>query len=126
MADDPVRSSWHGTAELRGHAVVITGWSYDENHDPAHAEVGWMSPERALSLAADLTQAATRALRYAVRDIAAGDCETCHNLRLVTRKRANGVAFQEHCPECRARWDAAFENIPTHPALVAIEAEVGI
>lgn len=109
----------HASAESAHHVVRLGLWWYPQGDEGAalttvHAE-GYLSPDQALSLAANLVVSATSAMRRQAMDLAAGDCGTCNNLRLVVKTNAGGRDEQVGCPDCRAAFNAWATSIPTLP-----------
>lgn len=110
-----------GTEQV-GHMVFVTSLDTSsgsvERRDPIA-----ISPRDAFALAAKLIQSAEHALTYAVRDAAAGDCETCGNLRMIHPER-HGRPSAERCPDCTDAWAKAEDRTPTLAVLAELEREV--
>lgn len=62
-----------------------------------------LSPQQAIDLARNLTTAAVSGLERLLFDAQAGECETCHNARMVEVVQSHGGTRREHCPTCVPR-----------------------
>lgn len=107
--------------EQRDHLVEVTSLTYTDGeivrNEPVH-----ISPEAAIGFANKLIQTATAALTHAIRDMAAGHCATCNNLRMIHPLK-HGRPTAQHCPDCWPMWSNAMRNLPTISSLVELEAK---
>lgn len=86
-----------GNVELRLH--------FYEDGEP-HLESVVISYEEAFGLAKGLMGACESLADSRMRSVAAGDCATCGNRRMVNVER-HGRPWTEHCPDCHPAFNAA-------------------
>lgn len=107
----PVRSA---QAQARGN--LVHAWGYTSDPTAGHVLEGLMAPETALELAQSLIQSAALAIHNQRRNLVAGNCDTCQNVRMTMDERDMRI----HCPDCSGNSEQ--RPIPTIPGWAEDEA----
>lgn len=93
------------TADASNGIVALRLWSYPEGIDQPVSIVVKFSAFDAAEIGGRLAAAGALEARDLLIDALIGECETCHNIRLVDTPRPGGRTENVRCPDCGDRFN---------------------